>query len=59
MSVQSEFNALEKDVLALKADVANYNLTQLREKLAKVKEVVEDTRGTAEERLAWLRDYLA
>lgn len=57
MTVSAEFEALEKDILVLKSDVANYNLASLREKLAEVKRVVEDTRGTAEEQLAWLRDY--
>jgi len=58
MSVSSEFDALEKDLLVLKSDVANYNVTHLREKLADVRRVVFDTKGTAEERMAWLRDYL-
>lgn len=50
---------LELSMSRMKVEIVGDEVTRLKHKLTIVREVVDDTRATAEERLAWLREYLA
>lgn len=49
---------IEAEVAAVAIDTREAEIARLEAKLAKVREVVNDA-APAEERIQWLRDYLA
>lgn len=59
MPVQAEFDRLEKDILRLSVETREYNQKRLEGKLAEIQAVVNSDRGTADERMEYLRDLLA
>jgi hypothetical protein len=58
-SVSSQFDELEKALAAARLDLRDSELARLRAKLEEIKRVLSDDRGTPEERLEWLREFLA
>lgn len=57
-SGMSDFAALESRLSALRIEMRDAEVERLQSKLDVVRLVLNDGERTAEERLAWLRDYL-
>jgi hypothetical protein len=58
MNIDSEFDAIELDMLRSVLGMERDEVARLRAKLAHVKGIVDDEGGAPAERVAYLRDYL-